>query len=72
MRVLIEASEIVQRKWRTTGKGWRVLLAIGIAVATVVGLVAFCVWLFVKFLRALSVGGARNLDLYFVSPRRRR
>ncbi|KKL62528.1 hypothetical protein LCGC14_2184260 [marine sediment metagenome] len=71
MRALEEASEIVRRKWRTTGRGWRVLLAVGITIAAVIGLVLLLLWLFVKFLKALSVGGARNLDLYFPARRRR-
>ena len=70
MRVLEEASEIVKRKWRTAGMGWRILLAVGITIAAVMGFVLLLVWLFVKFLKALSVGGARNLSLYFPAKRR--
>ncbi len=70
MRVLEEAADIVKRKWRTTRTGWKVFLAVIIVLAGITGLIMFSLLLFVKFLKALSVGGTRNLDLYF--PRTRR
>lgn len=70
MRYIAEASEIVRRKWRTTGRGWKVFLAIGIVIAGLIGLLCFIVWAFVKFLGSLSVGKAQNVGLYFPARRR--
>ncbi len=70
MRVLTEANDIVRRKWRNAGRGWKVLLATGIIIASIIGLILFIIWMFIQFLRSLSIGGTQNHDLYF--PRSRR
>lgn len=71
IRVLREAGDIVSRRWRSIGKGWKVLLIIGIIIASLLGIVYLFLRLVVGLLRSLSVGGYRNRALYIPSMRRR-
>lgn len=64
MNVLREANEIVRRKWRNTGKGWKVALAIGLVVVAILGVVYMFLWLAGRLIKGLTVGSFRNRDLY--------
>lgn len=64
LRVLEQAGDIVSRRWRSTGKGWRVFLVIGIIILSILGIVGLVIWLLGRLVKGLTVGGFRNRDLY--------
>jgi flagellar basal body-associated protein FliL len=74
MRYVSEVNEIVKRRWRTTGKGWRIFLIITIIVLSVLFIVGLAVWSFFKLVKSLAsgVGSGRNMGLYFPATRGRR
>ena len=65
IRVLEEAADIVKRKWGSTGKGWKVALAIFAVFLVLAGIVWLVLQLLIWLVRGLTVGGYRNRDLYF-------
>ena len=71
INILLQANEIVKRKWNTTGRGWKVFLVIAIIILSIIGLVALIIWGTVRLLMSLAVGGTRNMDLYFPKAHRR-
>jgi len=72
MRILTEAAEIVSRRWRGIGKGWRVFLGILIVIGSLLGIVYLFLRLCVGLLKSISIGGYRNKALYVPSVGRRR
>jgi len=70
MRYLVEVNKIVRDRWGRVGRGWRVLIVVGVVVAVVVGLVSLVVWLLGRVIKGLTTGGVRNLDLYYPARRR--
>ena len=73
MNVLSQANDIVRRRWRTTGKGWKVFLVIATIILTILGIIGLIIWSFFKLLKGLATGvGGGRYDLYFPAARRRR
>lgn len=71
INVLEQAGDIVSRRWRNTGKGWRVFLVLGIIIVGILGIVALVLWLLVRLVKGLTIGGFRNKDLYVPRMRSR-
>jgi len=73
MNVLLQANEIVRRKWRTTGTGWKVFLAIFIVIVALISLAGFIIWAFLKLVKSLGTGlKGDKTDFYFPRTARRR
>lgn len=74
MSVLAQASDVARRKWRSTGGGWKGLLAVFIGALALIGLAYLVVWSGFRLLKGLStgIGSGRNMDLYFPRMSRRR
>ena len=70
MKYVDEINEIVKRKWRSTSKGWKVLLLILVVLLAVTGVVVLFLWLFGKLVKAMTAGGYRNAGLYLPRVRR--
>ena len=64
MSVLSEATDIVQRKWRSTPRFWKVALFIGLLILAVLAVVGLALWFLGKLVKSLTAGGFRNKDLY--------
>ena len=72
IEVLEQARDIIDRRWRNTRGGWRVLLFIGIIIMSILGIVGLAIWFLGKLVKSLTVGGFRNRDLYIPRMRYRR
>lgn len=57
MSILVEAENIIKRRWGSVGRGWKVFFLIGLVVASIFYFLG-------KLVKALSIGGFRNRDLY--------
>lgn len=71
LRVLREANEVVRRKWRNTGRGWKIALVVGLIIAGVLGVITTGLYLAGRLIKALTIGGFRNRSLYIPSVGRR-
>lgn len=71
MRVLEDANRIVRQKWRTAGKGWKVLLGVVIVIGLVIAAICLFLYFTAKFLKALAPCKVHNAELYFPKARRR-
>lgn len=72
MRWVSEVNRIVKDKWRGTGAWWKALLVIGLIVLGCIGIVVLVLWVCGRIIKGLTVGGVKNLDLYYPRVSRRR
>jgi len=72
INVLQQASDVARRKWNSSGSGWKAAVIVFFVLLTIVGTVGLFVWLSVKMLKGIAVGGGKNYSLYFPQTRRHR
>ena len=72
MAVLREAADIVDRKWHSVGKGWKVFIFFAVLTASLVGLCYLVLLLLGRLVKSLTAGGYRNQNLYIPKVGRRR
>ncbi len=72
MNALLQANDIVRRRWNRSGTVWKTLIIGAVIIMSIVGLAYFVLWSIVKLLKGLSsgVGTGGDYSLYF--PKRRR
>jgi hypothetical protein len=70
MSVLGEASDIVQRKWRSTPRVWKAALFVGLVILAILAVVGLALWFPGKLVKSLTAGGFINRDLYIPRVRR--
>lgn len=68
-RHIATASRAIRRNWPSLSWWAKFGLVIAVILVFCLGICAFTMWFIVRIVKALSVGGYRNMDLYF--PRRR-
>ncbi len=69
MKYIREINRIVRGKWESTGREGKILLALFVVFVLVLLLILAFIWLLGRIVKGLSVGGTRNLDLYFPKAR---
>jgi len=70
MNVINQATDIVKRKWRSTGSGWKVALFTGLIILAILAIIALAIWLVGRSIKSITSGEFRNRDLYFAKVRR--
>lgn len=70
LKVLEQAGDIVSRKWKGSGMGWKVVLIVGCVVLAVLSIVGLIIWMLGKLVKSITAGGFRNANLYFPKTRR--
>ena len=70
MSVVSEAAGIVQKKWRSTPRVWKVALFVGLVILSILAVIRLVLWFLGRLIKSLTAGGFRNRDLYIPRVRR--